>query len=170
MKRLLKSRVNLQPQNIPQLLKDLPNWCVHQEDKSPLQIDGRRAASDDPATWTTFDKAYHAWLTNKRLWGIGFCFPLDHSIYGTDFDEPNATTDELTAKLETYVETSASGTGYHAMSFPLLESGLTRALNLLKAKTKPPGQFRLDDRRKPLPGFTSAQATAANSIVEKMKK
>ena len=45
--------------NIPQELRDRPQWCVAGEDKAPrIAAHGLPfAKSNDPATWRTFDEA-----------------------------------------------------------------------------------------------------------------
>lgn len=75
--------------NVPQFLKDLPNWVVWKyetRDGEPTKVPydvstGRRAEADNPNTWSTFEQAVEAAdvLNGKDYEGIGF------ELMGTDF-------------------------------------------------------------------------------------
>jgi putative DNA primase/helicase len=110
--------------NLPAALAPLvalPRWVLWQWEKTskgkwtkvPYQPSGRKAASDDPATWSGYDAALAA---VDRFDGIGFMM-ADHGAF--DIDDcrdpetgaihPFAT--ELIAKAGSYVEVTVSGTG-----------------------------------------------------------
>ena len=110
---------------IPTLLKNLPNWIVWRMEtrtnkdgtskatKVPYNaMTGTYARSNDPATWSSFDDAVKV---SANYSGIGFCFPLDRTVFGVDFDAANAKTEAIINRLNTYVEVSPSGRGYHAI-------------------------------------------------------
>lgn len=87
------------PENIPQELKDLPQWVVWRyEDKpngeatkvpyyvAPGGERIRRASSTDRETWMTFSEA----LTGKevaRMAGVGFVFTAEDPYIGVDLDD-----------------------------------------------------------------------------------
>ena len=83
------------------------------------RTDGR-AASDNPATWTTHDEAA-SWVVKKRANGVGlmFCPVEDVSLAGIDLDTcRNKNTGDIAPwaqqivdRLNTYSEVSPSGTG-----------------------------------------------------------
>jgi archaellum biogenesis ATPase FlaH len=79
--------------NIPTELKQMPNWVLWKYEevngrmtKVPYQTSHKKAKSNDPSTWTTFEEAISA---ASDFSGIGFCVPLDGSLYmwGFDFDD-----------------------------------------------------------------------------------
>src|SRR5690242_15359802 len=104
----------LQIENIPQQLKALPNWIVWKYEtrtnkdgttkgtKVPYDAKDIRgntkAKSNDAATWATFNDAIAA-LKMPYFAGIGFCFPQDRSIFGLDFDDANANTENIIEQL-----------------------------------------------------------------------
>src|SRR5579864_1403474 len=127
--------------NIPQELRDIPNWVVWKyevvkgrETKIPYQTDGRKAKSNDSSTWTKFDEAVSA---SAQFDGIGWCVPLDGDVYywGVDADDAiDPATGHLRTwdrapvqpkdiiDLATYTETTPSGFGFRAMgkaNFPV---------------------------------------------------
>jgi hypothetical protein len=122
---------NILVENIPQELKALPNWIVWKyesrtnkdgtvkQTKVPYDAKDLRgnskAKSNDAGTWASFEQAISA-LRSPYFSGIGFCFPADRSIFGLDFDAANELTETLVARLDTYVERSPSGEGYHAIA------------------------------------------------------
>ena len=79
---------------------------------------GRKAKSNDPATWADFDAALAA-CRGRKLDGIGYVFAVDGSEAGVDLDDcRDAATGEvqswaadLIATLDSYAEVSPSGTG-----------------------------------------------------------
>lgn len=138
---------------IPQTLRDLPQWIgwgtewrEGTEDtpgrwaKVPLNAlfaFQRKAKSNDPTTWTTFDRAYQAAKNALTIWtghcrsapagapphrpvdGLGFVFAAGGGLFGLDIDNcRNPDSDELTPlaaslieRFASYAEVSPSGTG-----------------------------------------------------------
>ncbi|MDM8111772.1 VapE family protein [Phascolarctobacterium faecium] len=112
-------------ENIPAELKSLPRWvCWRFEQrggkatKVPYTPTGRRAKSNDPATWAAFDECRAAHESGS-FDGIGF--QLDGSgIVGVDIDHArdaagnwSATAADITERLASYAEISPSGEGVH---------------------------------------------------------
>lgn len=112
-------------ENIPAELKSLPRWvCWRFEQrggkatKVPYTPTGRRAKSNDPATWAAFDECRAA-HERGRFDGIGF--QLDGSgIVGVDIDHAkdaagnwNTAATDITERLASYAEISPSGEGVH---------------------------------------------------------
>src|ERR1035437_7704259 len=63
--------------NIPQELREMPNWVLwkyervgDRQTKIPYQTNGRKAKSNSPSTWTTFEEVVH---TSADFDGIGWC-------------------------------------------------------------------------------------------------
>ncbi len=116
---------NQQPANhhveqIPAMLRGLPNWVVFRTypkpdgrlGKTPL-IPGttRHASISDPATWRTFDVAL-ADATARGL-SLGVAITTDMNITLLDID--GQTDHPLIAELDSYAERSVSGTGIHIL-------------------------------------------------------
>jgi len=117
--------------DIPVSLRQRPNWVCWKTivrdgrpTKVPFEIKTKQwAKADDPATWTTFEKAVDAAdpLSGGDYDGIGFQLG-GTNIVGIDFD--NAITNKgvvdpyalaiLKLLGSPYTETSPSGTGLHA--------------------------------------------------------
>ncbi len=124
---------------IPQKLRARQQWVVwrytwkRQErkwDKPPWQVNGQPAKANDPTTWTDFDTAYRAYRRGG-FDGIGFVPTADDPFVFLDLDHvmgPNGlgewspelqamfvsdvpSPSTVVAQLDTYVETSPSGTG-----------------------------------------------------------
>lgn len=117
---------------IPDVLKALPQWVMWKleerdgkKTKIPYnaQYPTRKAASDNPHTWSTFNQSVFT-LENEsglKLSGIGFMFAPPY--IGVDFDhcrnpdtgeiDPEAL-EEIT-QLSSYTELSPSGTGVHVI-------------------------------------------------------
>ncbi|MFM9965082.1 MAG: hypothetical protein ACKV2Q_28100 [Planctomycetaceae bacterium] len=111
---------------IPEELKALKQWCLWKtvvrdglSTKMPFQANGQPAKSNDPTTWTSFDKAWAECAIPKKWSGIGFVFSADDPYCGIDLDGcRNPSTGEIApwaAKLvhefATYCEISPSETG-----------------------------------------------------------
>ncbi len=107
--------------NIPVDLRVIPHWVVWSYterapgkwDKPPMQLNGFLASPNNPAHWTTFEKAKAAVLL-KKFDGVGFVFTedfvgidLDKSIRGENYSQ--AVQDFLA--LDSYAEISPSGQG-----------------------------------------------------------
>lgn len=117
------------PDKIPQYLKDRNQWLVWKYvwkaerkkwTKPPYQVNGHFARSNDPGTWTTFDRALEAYKSG-RFDGIGFAFAEGDGLAGVDLDDcidPSA--GEISAEAKeivrrfidcAYIERSPSGEG-----------------------------------------------------------
>lgn len=104
-------------------------WKLEERDgkqtKVPYQANGRRAESDNPATWTSLEKALTAL---PKFSGLGIMFAdrlagidLDHHI-----DENGNISDfarSVVEKINSYTELSPSGTGLHVLVFGDLPEG-----------------------------------------------
>jgi hypothetical protein len=123
------------PEDIPAELRGRPQWACwgwrwkddakkpenSQWGKKPFRADGRGlAATDDPATWATFDAALAAYrASDGTLDGLFYTFTAGDPFCGGDMDScrdpTNGTLDpkpvaEVTA-WATYAEVSPTGTG-----------------------------------------------------------
>jgi putative DNA primase/helicase len=129
---------------IPEEMRKLPNWVVWKleertdakgevrETKVPYDAKtGKLAKTNAPATWASFDKAVAALRNGNGYDGIGFCLSADY--VGIDLDgcsdaqgniEPWAT--RIIRELETYTETSPSGTGVRIIARGKLPPGRRR--------------------------------------------
>lgn len=120
-------------ENIPQTLKNLPNWICWKAVPQPRPDDpehigkipinprtGGKAQSNNPDTWTDFDTALKA---SEQYSGIGFMFG-NSPFFGVDVDkaEPdirefldggNGIVSEFIHALRSYAELSPSGKGIH---------------------------------------------------------
>ena len=104
--------------NIPEELKQLPQWVCRKE-KIPFNpVTGSPAKAGQPTTWARFENAVNAY-ENGGYDGIGFEFnkngvvgiDLDHVIA----DDGSLSTEavEIVAMLDSYTEYSPSGKGLH---------------------------------------------------------
>ena len=128
--------VNRIKSNFPRDLLSLAQWVcwrIESRDdkptKVPYSVNGQRAASDNPATWASFDAACKAFL-NGNYNGVGFMFSEHDPYIGIDFDkciQPDGTIDQAKLKhffaLNSYTERSQSGTGAHIIVKGLLPPG-----------------------------------------------
>lgn len=112
--------------NIPAELKTLPQWLywrLQPRKDKPAKIPydanraGQPAATNDPATWASYDQA--ATIAGRLGVGVGFVFSADDSYTGIDFDDcldaaGNLIVPEVAEWLRwfaSYTEVSPSGTG-----------------------------------------------------------
>ena len=123
--------VGICPDAIPDALELIPHWVVWRYEerpdrttgelkktKVPYQIDGRRASSTNPATWTTFERAYGAYR-RQEFSGVGFVLTKDIGIVGVDLDHcrdlENGTIEPwaqaIVDRLSSYTEVTPSRTG-----------------------------------------------------------
>lgn len=124
--------LTVEPETIPELLRKQPQWVVWswiwnpnrgQWDKPPRQINGLAGSSTDPGTWTSFETAHKAYLSENAPWdGIGFVLSEETGLVGVDLDdcrnpESGQLQDwalEILKGFQTYTEASPSGRGVHA--------------------------------------------------------
>ncbi|WP_313469483.1 phage/plasmid primase, P4 family [Lysinibacillus sp.] len=103
--------------NIPLELQQLKRWVVH-KNKVPYQVNGKKAMSNNPETWDTFESVVQA-ARSGRFSGIGFMFSKNDQYIGIDIDKCyingkfNEIASELIEQLDSYCEFSPSGTGVH---------------------------------------------------------
>ncbi len=111
--------------NIPASLKNWPQWVVHNKDKVPHNIQGKRADITNSSQLSDFETAFSVYKTSltqaRRFSGIGFAFTKNDPFVGIDLDHCR---DPETGKLEvwaqsilqqfnSYSEVSPSGKGLH---------------------------------------------------------
>lgn len=137
-------------ENIPQTLKNLPNWICWKAVPQPRPDDpehigkipinprtGGKAQSNNPDTWTDFDTALKA---SEQYSGIGFMFG-NSPFFGVDVDkaEPdirefldggNGIVSEFIHALRSYAELSPSGKGIHIICRGELPQGARRRGNV----------------------------------------
>jgi putative DNA primase/helicase len=112
------------PENIPQTLKDIPQWVVWGVKGnslkcpcSPATLDKARAGV--PSTWGTFGAAVER-VREGKAQGVGFEFH-NNGIVGVDLDtvrnpatgEVSPEAGEIIKRLDSYTEISPSGYGFH---------------------------------------------------------
>lgn len=126
-------------EGIPDELKALDRWVLWRATfrngkttKVPYSIDGQKAKSNDPRTWTTFDLAYAEYEAG-RADGIGFNFSVDDDILGIDLDDcvcedgmikPQAM--KIVESLDSFTEYSVSGKGLHVICRAPLKKGVRK--------------------------------------------
>ena len=120
--------LSVQPQDIPNSLKLLPQWCVWRygkprkdgnRAKPPVTPStGRLAKPNDPSTFEGFEQAMAAYSTGKFA-GVGFALFEGDGLVGIDLDHcihkgaPNHQAQKILDQFEgCYTEISPSGTGY----------------------------------------------------------
>jgi hypothetical protein len=118
--------VTINVTNIPSELKRLPNWVLCKAEKRdnkltkiPYSVNGSKAKSNDPTTWSPFQPILNK--VGNGYAGIGFEFALKDGIIGIDFDgcrDPETGDVDLDIlewirRLNSYAEVSISGTGLH---------------------------------------------------------
>ena len=105
-----------QYENIPEELKQLPQWICHRNKVPFNPATGKAAKAGQPDTWARFEDAVKA---SGSFGGIGFEFN-NNGIVGIDLDKVIADdgtvsdeADEIVAMLDSYTEYSPSGKGLH---------------------------------------------------------
>lgn len=90
--------------------------------KIPYQINGRRAKSNDPRTWASYNEVLEAFISNGTYDGIGFMLgdgwagiDLDNSLRADRKIKPWA--QEYIDNVLTYAEISPSGKGIKAIGY-----------------------------------------------------
>lgn len=122
---------------IPDELKALPRWVLWRAanrncktTKVPYSLDGQKAKSNDPRTWSDFDDVIAEYEAG-RADGIGFNFSEDDDILGVDLDKcvgedglivPQAL--KIVESLDSFTEYSVSGMGLHVICRAPLERGV----------------------------------------------
>ena len=119
--------------SIPDELKADNSWVLWRyverdgkRTKEPYQANGRRAKSNAPPTWATFDKVLEA-FERGGFDGIGFVFHEGNDFAGADIDD--VTEDQAREWVEafnSYVERSPSGNGLHIIIKAELPKGTKR--------------------------------------------
>jgi putative DNA primase/helicase len=122
--------LKINDKDTPTEIKDYDQWVLWRAEprygrlsKVPYRVDGRRARSTDPDTWTSFETAYKAYVSpgqGQPFSGLGFVFREGGGIAGIDLDhvidedgaiEPWA--ERVVRAFDSYTEFSVSGQGLH---------------------------------------------------------
>jgi hypothetical protein len=130
----------LQPENIPDELKAVPQWVCWRGIKLPngklskIPVNPKTdqaASTDNPASWGTFHEALLFYQSGKAD-GIGFVFTSEDPYFGIDLDDcmdapgrPALWTLGFT-RLKTYTEVTVSRTGLHIIGRGKLPQGRRR--------------------------------------------
>jgi hypothetical protein len=120
--------------NIPKTLIERDQWVLWWPDKTPasaaweLNCDTNRpwpAATNDPSSWASFDKAVERIEEGWPVAGVGYVFQPKDGIVGLDLDNALSDGGELkpwAAPIveqlpDTFIEISPSGRGLHAFFY-----------------------------------------------------
>src|SRR5215208_7109738 len=119
---------------LPTDLKQDPSWVLWRyvvrdgkRTKEPYQANRRKAKTNTPQTWTTFEQAVQAYEHDDFFDGIGFVFHEGNSYGGADID--GVTEDqakEWIERFDSYTERSPSGNGFHIIIKAKLPKGTKR--------------------------------------------
>ena len=135
--------------NIPALLKNCPQWvlwrneeCNGKVTKVPCTITGKKAASNNPDTWTDFASAWTR-CAHEESDGIGFVFAKGGGLVGVDLDDcflngtlhPKAKA--IVDALNSYTEYSVSRRGLHV----IVKSELLHGKRKGKLEIYPHGRY-----------------------------
>lgn len=103
---------------IPVDLRERPQWCLADPEKSPRTISGLRASPTDPDTWTDFQTAIEA--AGRMGFEIGFVLSPHDEFACIDLDVKHDTPQDhidrchrIAEAAESYAERSLSGRGLH---------------------------------------------------------
>lgn len=113
-------------QAIPGEMRERRQWVVWRYErrpgdakptKVPYQVEhpSRGAKADDPATWSTFQRALSVVTQPRGFDGIGYEFSRQDPYVGLDFDEITDQVLTHVAVLDSYTERSVSGRGLHVV-------------------------------------------------------
>ncbi len=115
-------------QQYPSEMRVLNNWVLWRLEerdgrslKMPYQVNGYKAKSNDPKTWSSFTEALAVFIASDIYRGIGYVFDIQSRIVFIDLDHCISETGELSQVAEdvlsalpgAFVEVSQSGTGLH---------------------------------------------------------
>jgi len=155
--------------NIPAEMRSLPNWCAFNA-KPNAAKDGHYdktiwdcnfqggkgnthwAKSNDPATWTTFDKAL-AYAKQNGADGLTFALTRDARIFCIDLDQCKGADGKYStlawevskASKGTYAERSVSGKGLHFFGVKGASCDTHPVFNGSMSKQNESGSFELFD-------------------------
>lgn len=136
------SSVNPFVANIPQELKQFPQWVCWKHEKQNGKLKkvpispytAEKAAVNDSRTWNSCKKAIKHFELHQRngMLGVGFVFTGDDPYCGIDIDnckdpetgELTPLAQELIETLDSYTEISPSGTGIHIIAKAKLRGGV----------------------------------------------
>lgn len=133
--------------NIPQEIKNLPQWVLWKLEKVdgrdklakvPYQINGNRASSTNTSHWTTFDKALEKYNSNGKSYkGIGFVFSETDPFVGIDMDKVIDSQGNISEqvklwieKFNSFIEYSQSGSGLHIICKGKIQGNKNRKENI----------------------------------------
>ena len=154
-----------QVDNIPQELRDIPQWVVWKREsrkgdwtKPPYNPGtGERAKVNDDSTWGTFAEALDALKQNPDYAGLGFVFSDDNDLFGIDLDgcrDPETGTLAPWAQkhvddFDTYAEVSPSETGVKLFcrSSQQLPKGRNKKIEAERVSGKTPGVEAYSQKR-----------------------
>lgn len=113
----------------PEEMRSLKQWVLWRIDyvdgtprKVPYQITGRKAQSNNPVTWSTYEEAWEALKRNSGSFnGLGFVFTKESHIVFVDLDhciDEDGVLNDIAVEVrstlsEAFVELSQSKTGLH---------------------------------------------------------
>lgn len=132
----------VRPELIPEAIKHLDQWVVWKAEpkaggamnKVPYTVQGHKASSINPSTWTDYYTALAGYQEDDSGWdGIGFMVRKETQIILLDFDHVrsghtgviDANVLAAIQRLGTYAEISPSGTGVRVIGFGTLERAIT---------------------------------------------
>ncbi len=141
----LRHALRLAEQGVPEELATRDQWVTWEygatranggREKAPVDPHtGRRARTNDPATWGTLREALGRARRGPGDGGVGFVWSRDDPYTGIDFDgcrDPETGEIEdwvlnAVARLDSYTEVSVSGTGLHVIVRGRLPGGGRKA-------------------------------------------
>lgn len=121
--------------NFPEELIQTPQWVLwklEQRDekttKVPYQPNGLKASSTNSATWSDCQTVMLAFTKSSEYSGIGFVFTISDPYIGIDLDKCRDTAAgvvepwamDIVNRLDTYIELSPSGGGFHIIGKGML--------------------------------------------------
>jgi KaiC/GvpD/RAD55 family RecA-like ATPase len=140
--------VNVVLEKIPAALRACPHWILWRlvqrdgkETKFPMQVNGKAAESNNPATWCEFT-ALEPWIGGDV--GPGFVFSADDEFCGIDLDgcrDPDSGevaewAKEILRMMDTYAEISPSLTGIKLFLRGSMPNGMGRKQNKVPGAVK----------------------------------